>query len=41
MGIEYIYVDIMTEENFRQSSLLTWNSFVGHLVHTVGGEGIG
>ena len=34
------YMDISTGENFRQFSLLTWNSFFGQFVHSVGGEGI-
>ena len=32
-----IYVDIMTRENCRQFRLLTWNSFIGQFVPTVGG----
>ncbi len=28
-----IYLDIMTGENYRKFRLLTWNSFIGHLVN--------
>ena len=28
------------EKNCRQLSLLTWNTFIGQLVHQVGGEGM-
>ena len=36
-----INMDIMTGENCRQFSLLTWNSFIGQFVHPVRGKGMG
>ena len=36
MDIGYIYVDILTGEN-----CLMWTSFIGQLVHPVGGRGWG
>ena len=31
----------MTVENFRQFRLLTWISFIGQFVHSLGWEGMG
>ena len=37
MDIEY--VDIMTGENFRKFRVLQWSSYIGQLVHPLGGKG--
>ena len=41
MDVEYLWIDIRQGKICRQYSLLTCNSFIGQLVHSVGGEEMG